>query len=183
MIKWLGFLAVIILAFAGAWVVRRNGVFWEKSLSQHVGLGPRTFVHFAVASTTAIVLFYVFMQEWFIPTFQPPALFHYAMLAGLACQLVAAWVSHAEDPRAARIHQTFAYTMAAIMPCALLLLLFSSAMPDVGKWVAGIASLVMAIEYLLYRTVQTMQKRYFLYQTIYIVLFYVAILVVTYIDA
>lgn len=179
MARWLGLVSIIMMFCAAGFVLWRYEIDKTKSISQHIALYRHIFWLFAVISTVASCLFYIFMKEWFIPHFRPHAIFEYVLLAGLGCQLVAAWVPDTEK-LSSQIHRIFAYTMAALMPILLALIFFASAISATGKFVAATAALLMILQFLIFRTIKSAHKFFLINQSLYIVIFYTSLLLITY---
>lgn len=177
--KLLGIVSVFLLFGTVLIILRQYGVQHAKTISQHVAVYRHTFLTFAIISSIATILFYVFMKEWFIPRLQPPPLFEYLLLLGLACQLIAAWVPDTEK-LSSKIHRMFAYAMAFIMPLLLVFILFSQASPF-ARVIAAFAAAMMFFHSFLFMYMKSLHERFLVHQSFYILVFYAAVLSVAYV--
>jgi hypothetical protein len=177
----LGLIATAALAGSVSLLLWHSEVDHAKSISQHAALSKSGFVLFGLISTISATLLYIFMRQWFIPYHELSPVFSYLLLTGVACQLIAAWTPDANDGRLiSRIHQFFAYTMAAIMPVLLVWLAVSPGVPFVGRVVCGLVGFMMFAYSVLAMLMPRLHQKYLIHQVIYIAVFYCSILVVTY---
>lgn len=179
----LGLVAIILMCVSAFLIVRKNGLKHELTMSQHAALNEQTFLQFAIVSTIANVLFFLFVNEWMIPYYGLPKLFFYTFILGMTCQLAAAWVPTKGDNLFSRVHDFFAYTMAYLMPILLLQLVIAPTVPLAGRTVALIGATLEILLILFFWTKrQWVGRRFFILQSTYIVLFYISMLSVAYLS-
>jgi len=179
--KIFGLLAFLLIAAAAALVLYKSEIDLTKSISKHAALGRRGFIVFAIASTVAIFLFYLFMYYYFVPTFKLPAAFEYVLVLGLGLQLAAAWIPDYNDKQlSSRVHGMAAYSMAALMPVLLVCIARSPEVSFIMQVICWIVPGIMITYSVGYVLIKNLKRHYLVHQSLYILLFYLAILLVTY---
>lgn len=177
--KHLGLISFIIVLVAGGVILYKLEITHSRSLSMHIADERWAYLFFAIASTISAIFFHIFVQTWLIPKFSLSLWFMGLIIFGSICQLLAAWVPHTTG-RQALYHSIFAYIMAVHLPILLVMLAFAPLTFAAFLVVCVAAVLMIVLLGLLIFKPST--KRHFLpYQTLYIVSFFAAILVVTYV--
>lgn len=156
----------------------------NHTFSQHIARHKLAIVYYILLFLLILPLLLTYTFKWFIPTFKPSSWFGlFIILASVShftCTLV---------PETGRtktiVHQTLAYLSANCLLPATLLIIFTPSISSIGRLVATFTSLVMAIIIVIFVRAYIKNKgqhKYLLVlQGSYFALFFMTLLVVTYI--
>ena len=149
------------------------------SLSGHAARQRYSYSLFATALTTGGGLFYVFALRWLVPTLHLSAAFSVVLALATGCELLAAFVPDSGGMRSL-IHRWGAWTMAVLMLVLVGLLFAAPRVVGGAKLAAGVLGTCMLLDFYLFLFVKRSRRYFLIFQSSYIVSFYVAILSVTY---
>lgn len=171
--------AVVLLACAGLWAVRRNGPVKRLSVSLHVAQERVTCVVFGIATLVAAVLMGLSFYGWLLPQHSADLLSYGMFGLVVICFATIALIPHIEGTWRAPIHNLAAWGVVYLVPFVILLTLFWPLAPFVF-WV-GVVTLAIVCVLLLLALFRKDLRRWFLYfQIAYLTLFFVFLLLVTY---
>jgi len=152
----------------------------SMSLSQHAALNKTTYLLFAITLTVEGFLFYLFNIKWLIPTFHFPKTFTVLLVIALISQFILAWIPDAGNLRK-WIHKISAYTESGFLQIMLFFILTSQYVSVFSREISVfILCLMLVIAYLLI-FVKKAHKNYLIYQSLYVMVFHIAILIISYI--
>jgi hypothetical protein len=175
----LGLLSLVSV-FAGlGYILKRWGKVSIMSLSSHAARQRHSYLVFASAITVSCVLFALFMFGWLIPTLGMPAWYSTLTAVALVCALIAAYVPD-NGGRNSTIHGIGAWTMAVSSLVLVAGLLFSSEVGVAAKFIASILLSYMVLDWILFLFVKWSHKFFLVFQSSYMVCFYVGMLVAAY---
>ena len=178
--KILGPLSILIIWAGLAFLVRKWPGELTMSLSRHAAQTKRASVYYALLLIPAVTMFYLFMTKWFIPTFHIPTAATYILAIGVLGQYVACLIPDTKG-LASKVHQIGGYTMSVTLSIMLFLVIFASQASTAARWIDFIIMCIMVYLYGLFLFVPKARERFLIYQSSYVVLFHVSILVATYI--
>jgi len=179
-VKILGPLSIVIIWLGLAFLVYKWPGKLDMSLSRHAAQTKRASVYYALLLMPAVTVFYIFMTKWFMPTFQLPMIAQYILATGVLGQYVACLVPDTKG-MASKIHQVGGYTMSVTLGVMLGFIIFASRVSTTARWIDIFIVAIMVYLYGLFLFVPKARQRFLIYQSLYVALFHVAILVATYI--
>jgi hypothetical protein len=145
------------------------------TLSKHIAKHKTAYLIFAISSVIGQAMFLLYMLGWFIPTYQLGGVLAMFMVLGAFCQLLAAWVPDTKG-WASKVHHLAAYTMAIIMYGFTIWIALSPTVPAIGRLfaLAGFGGITYLFWGYFFR--QQKRERMFVYQNIYLLIFYATVL-------
>ncbi len=177
-IIWLG---VAILSIGLYGVVR----FWpeggaSKTFSQHVANHKAGVLYYITLFTITLPIFAVFFFYWFIPTYQPSAIFGLFIIIGLLAQYLCTFVPEVgTKPRA--VHRALAFISALGLLLAIVTALFSVSFSFIDKVILVIGFLTMTFLLSILIATRTKHPMTLYAQTGYFIAFFASILLVVYV--
>jgi len=178
--KILGPLSVFTMWIGLAFLVYKWPGKLDMSLSRHAAQTKWASIYYAALLMPAVAAFYLFMTRWFIPTYHLPEVANYILLIGVLGQYVACLVPDTTG-NASKIHQAGGYTMSVTLGIMLGLTVFAAEISTVARWIDVTIVCLMTYLYGLFLFVPKAREHFLIYQSAYVVLFHVAILVATYV--
>jgi hypothetical protein len=178
----LGVLAIIFSWIAGFCLVRKWPSSQAKSLSLHAAAHRRAYLLFGVTLTCCGLVFYIFALDWLIPNYDLSLVFKFLITVCLACQLIIAWVPDSDLPttpqlvRYRKIHRIAAYSLAALLPFLLALILLSPHVSKTAQMIIILALTGMVTFAYMYRFLKSSLRYYLYFQSAYLACFHAAIL-------
>jgi hypothetical protein len=154
-----------------------------KSISQHSASVREAYLFFTTAQLVCGISLYLFMVYWFIPALHLSLAFTIIYTITTLLQLISALIPDKIIGRKSLIHQALAYAMADGMFIISILLSFSKTVRGFSKTFIIIVALYMAycmILFIIKKGRTDAVRNYLLLQSLYIVLFQFAILVITF---
>lgn len=181
-LKHLGAASIVVAFAALLFIVRRWSLGTHAtSISKHAGAQRTSYLLFGSVLTFVGAAFYLFLWRWFGPAIG--AAWPYYLILALAgiFQLLTAWLPDDGSGKGlAKAHRLVAFSMAAMM---MLLVGCVALAPNVGVIARTLSVLVltlMVILWYLFSFVKSTHRHFLVYQSVYIVSFYVVILLATY---
>ncbi len=152
----------------------------SMSFSRHAAANKTAFTMMAIIEPFLLGGFFLFVDKWFVPTFNLPALF--SVLVGLSALglLVAAWIPDVPGLKH-KIHEWAAYPAAATFVPLSLIMCLASGLPTLVRtmWIVAFTYDTAVVLFFL---ISKKAKEYHLYlQAPYFVLSHAAILMTVYI--
>lgn len=162
--------AVIVVLAAGPIDVR-------QSISHHVARKKTIHRSYALIASASLVCIGLFFSAWLIPTFRISGFFNLLVAAAIGLEFITTWVPMTEG-MSYTIHQICSYTVAALLPLILWIML-----PHLNReaQTAVIFAIVsMLLFTFLFIFVKKSRHYYLLFQSTYILLFYTALIFIAY---
>jgi hypothetical protein len=172
--------AIAVIGGAAAYVLAHTPIDRSLSVSLHVAQARRSIWLFAAASVVSAIALAVFMFGWFIPALEMPLLFTLLLGAALICQLLSAFIPHVTGWKG-RAHELLAYSMAYVLPVILVFLLFTPKLSATPKVMIGLLIVWMVSAVIRVQVQPASKQKFLLYQTAYLICFWMALLIATYI--
>lgn len=155
----------------------------NRTFSQHVARHKAGIIYYIVLFLVILPLLLLYIYKWFIPTFNPPALFGFfiivASISHFACTLVPETGGYKTF-----VHQMLAYLSADCLLPATFIIMLTPAVSLAGKIAAGMSSIIMLIIVAVFVKAYVKdhgQHKYLLaLQGSYFALFFITLLVATY---
>jgi protein-S-isoprenylcysteine O-methyltransferase Ste14 len=156
------------------WPQRRS-----MTISQHAAANKKVHLLYSLLQTVGFILFYLFMVKWFVPEFSFNLLFRWVITATVVLELVTVWVPDTQGTQSL-IHRACAYTAGVLLPLIVAFTLASSAVSTGARVIAGLVLAIVAIFLVMQLAIKNAQEKIVWYQAASYVLFYIAIIVATY---
>ena len=169
----------LLIIISGLSLVLREGRDHTRSLSSHAALKRPLSLLFAATLAAGALLFYLFAFEWLIPTLGLNTFFGTVMIAAAVCALVAAVVPDSGGTKSI-IHGIGAWTMAVLMLVLVIILLASPVVGVTAKFVLAVLASYMVLDWFLFVFVKRSHKLFLIFQSTYVLCFYIAMLAVAY---
>lgn len=151
----------------------------SMSFSLHAAQTKAGQLFYLILFLVSLPLFYLFIIQWFVPTFQFGWLFVTLVTIGVIGQFVAVLVP-ALPGKKELIHNAAAYTMGlTFIPLSFMIALADVSI--VARYITGAAIVYMLMAPLLYAFVRRTHAYYLYFQAAYILAFHIIVLVATYI--
>lgn len=174
-----GVISLAILLCSLGLMLKTGGIDIKYSLSMHGAAKRASYAIFAAALVMGGVLFYLFATKWLKPTFGLGLLFNVLLAVAIVCELLAAIVPDSVGVKR-RVHRISAWTMAyCMLPLTLLLLL--SPLATGAKILVGVLLAYMLFGLWLFWFVKAARRYFLIFQSTYVLSFYLATLVAAYI--
>lgn len=155
----------------------------HRTFSQHIARHRAGIIYYILLFLIILPLLLLYIFKWFIPTFQPPALFGVFIILSTVSHFACTLVPETGG-RKTTIHQMLAYLGADCLLPATFLITLTPSISFAGRIVAAISSMAMAI--IIATFVKTYAKnngehKYLLIlQATYFALFFATLLTATY---
>jgi hypothetical protein len=181
--KSFGLLSIIIITTAGSFMVWKGPRDQTKSVSFHAGTAnKKLYTSYAFAFIIATTLFYLFCMFWLIPTLVLP--FGFIFLLHLMTILLVLTALIPEKDKKIIAHAIVAYGFAFCMMLLLVFIAISSHVPFIARIFSEVVVGWMALGWFLaflspYKT--KFFSHYLIFQYSYVILFFLSILIATYI--
>lgn len=173
--RYLVFIATILAWLAIGIVLWFWPVTKSKSISTHVSASKKAWLIFAPLETVALLLLYIFMLKWFIPTLILPTVYTALVSVVVLLELLTTWIPDTTGWKHTA-HRKTAYGAAFLLPLLIMPILFSEATTAFSKMVTFISLSVMFYILYLLIAVKTARQKHLIYQSIYFACFYLPIL-------
>lgn len=175
----LGPLSLLIVLGALGLMLKAGGTDIRNSLSEHAATRRRSYVVFAAALISGGTLFYLFATKWLEPVLHLGLAFNLTLALTIICELIAAIIPDGGGTRSL-VHRIFAWSMAVGM-LVLTLILWSAHAWSVGKVLVTVFLAYMILGWYLFLFIKASRRFFLLFQSSYILSFYLAALAVAYI--
>lgn len=177
--KFLGLLAVFILAIGLAYIL----IEWPKNIhatfSQHVAVRKQSIVYYAVLFGTILSLLVLFFLRWFVPALHLSIWFSVFVITSSVAQLACTLIPEIGGRRST-YHRLLAGLSATLLIPASTLLLFSENISIVNKATATVGLGVMLLVVFIV-SLRKGEPRYFLIlQIAYFMAFFIPIMTTAY---
>jgi hypothetical protein len=176
----LGLLSLASLIVGIGYVLRRWGTQKVFSMSRHAGRQRHSALIFSTTLLLSIALTALFAFGWLVPRFLLPGVFTVMLAIGLICATVAAIVPDTGSGWQGKAHGVGAWTMAALLPFLVIVLLFAAGVGVLAKFFLAILLSYMILDWFLFIFVRWSRRYFLIFQASYVFCFYVALLVVAY---
>ncbi|HEX8763260.1 MAG TPA: hypothetical protein VF733_05925 [Candidatus Saccharimonadales bacterium] len=157
---------------------------WGKdhalSLSGHAAKQRTSYAVFLTGLTTAGVLFYLFGSQWLAPTLQLNVVFSVLLAAATFLELITALVPDAGGVRGT-IHRLAAWSMALCMGLLSILVVVAPSMHGLAQIMCAMLAVYMVFTLLLFLFVPRTRTHFLLYQSSYVLSFFVIMLIAAYV--
>jgi hypothetical protein len=150
----------------------------SKSISHHAALKTKNYIIFSVLMSVSLVLMYLFMTQWFIPTFQLPDFFKVTAVLAILLELTATFIPLTTGWKFT-VHQLTSYGTALLIPILLVSIALSSAISSEAFCVAIGSVFVAAVLIYLFFFVKKARDHYLVYQSVFVAAFHAAIVAAT----
>lgn len=155
----------------------------NRTFSQHVARHKASIIYYILLFSIILPLLLLYIFNWFIPTFNPPALFGFLLVLASISQYGCVLVPETGG-RKTFIHQMLAFLAADCLLPATILVALTPSVSSFGRVVAAISGLIMAgivaIFVKAYAKDKGEHKFLLVLQASYFALFFLALLVATY---
>lgn len=155
----------------------------NRTFSQHVARHKASIIYYILLFSIILPLLLLYIFNWFIPTFNPPALFGFLLVLASVSQYGCVLVPETGG-RKTFMHQMLAFLAADCLLPATLVVALTPAVSPIGRAVAAISSLLMATIIAIFVKAYTKNKgqhKYLLViQASYFALFFITLIVATY---
>jgi len=175
--KYIGVLASFLAWFGIAMVLYKWPTIKSNSISKHVSAYKRAWLLFAPIETISLLLFYLFMINWFIPTLNLPITFEVLVVAALLLELVTTWVTDTDGLKH-KIHQFTAYTASLLIPVITLFIAVSPLASTTARVIAYLSFGVSVGIFCLFLLKESTREKHLVYQSLYFACFHLPILAV-----
>lgn len=177
--KHLVVLSAVLFALFSAWSVKRTGKTPHRSISQHVAQTMVTQLVFGVGAGMASLLAAMAVFTWMLPHYHANIV-SYVLFGLLILGLfVAAAIPHIESTWRGTVHNIAAWGIVYVIPLAMVTALFWPL--TTPAYVLGIVLLLTNCWLLfLAKTRKELRRVFLYYQVAYIAIFYVFLVVLTY---
>ncbi len=180
--KSFALLTFLIGAVAGCYMVWSGPRDKTKSVSAHAGTAnKKLYILYALAFLISTVLFYLFCMFWFIPTLHLSFGFTLSLHVMTILLVLTAFIPQAG--KKVKLHAVVAYGFAFYMMLLLFFVALSSNISLIGRiFSSGVTLWMISMWYLFFfsRYKAKIAARYLLFQSSYIILFFLSILAATY---
>lgn len=149
------------------------------SYSAHAAANRKAIVYYFVIFSIHMFLFYLFVANWFAPTFHLPAIFTALLVVAILGQL-GALIVPTTGGRKTKIHDITAYFMHMLLMPLSLFIVFSSSFSIIARIYATMAASYMVVAWFLF-AFKKHTNHHLMLQTLYGLSFHTAILVAMYI--
>jgi hypothetical protein len=168
------FWSAIILLLRG-WKVNRG-----MSISRHVSASKLTYVLAAIVESILVPLFILFFVKWFAPTFHLPVLFSILVTFSMLGFLVAAWVPDTKGSKSF-VHGFSAYLAGILLIPATAFVCASEYISPTARAVSYTTLFYEIVSLSLFFSTRKAQSYHLYLQSIYLILFDIAILITAYV--
>ena len=175
--RYVGVLASFTAWLAIAIVLWRWPRIKSQSISKHVSAYKKAWLIFAPIESVALILFYVFMSNWFIPVLELPAIYTFLITLSLLLEFITTWVPDVKGWKQT-VHHYTAYGAVLILPFITVLVALS---PDISLFAELAAWISLAIMFTiisLYLSKKDTRKNHLIYQSVYFACFHIPVLAV-----
>ncbi len=152
----------------------------SMSYSAHAAATRQGIVYYFAIFSIHLFLFYLFMTNWFVPTFHLPKLFSALLIVAVIGQL-AALIIPTTGGRKTTIHDVTAYIMHILLMPLCLFIVFSQDFTLAIRMIALIVAAYMVLVWILFAFVKESKKHQLSLQTLYGTSFHLTIILATYI--
>lgn len=177
--KALGPISIVQLWLCLAFMVRKWPGNKSMSYSAHAAATRLGIIYYFVVFSVHLFLFYLFVVNWFVPTFHLPKLFSALLIVAMMGQL-AALIVPTTGGRKTIIHDITAYIMHMLLMPLCLFIVFSQNFSLFARAFAMLTAIYMVSVWLLLG-LKKAKSHHFWLQTAYGLSFHTAILVAVYI--
>ena len=173
-------LLALLVAVAGLGdIINRWGKRAVLSLSSHAAMQRPSYKIFAATLIASSLLCATFVYGWLVPTFQLAMGFEIIFGAALVCAFIAAIVPDGGGKQS-QIHGAGAWTMAVLMLVLVAALLFTPGIGVMAKFLLAVLASYMLLDWILFLFVKWTHRFFLVFQSTYVLCFYLALLVVGY---
>lgn len=173
-------LSLLIAAAGLSVILKKWGHHRALSLSTHAVLQRPSYWLFAASLIAGGVLFYVFTVAWLMPSYNLGAWFGVLTALAVGCELATALIPDNGGHRST-IHGIVAWTMAVLMMFIAIALIFVPGVSIVAKFFESILLSYLVLDWFLFLFIKSSRKLFLIFQSTYVLCFYLSILAVTYI--
>ena len=149
------------------------------SLSQHAVLTKTSYFFFIIIFAITIPLFYLFIIQWFVPTFNLGRQFINLISIGLLLQIFYAIIPDVKGV-SGLFHKLFAYSFAFLLIPLNIIIFTSSNFSPIGRFASFASTLFMIFGLILLLWKKGKLKYYLFFQIAYVLCFHASILFATY---
>jgi len=171
----------LLIAVAGlSYIIKKWGKHHNFSLSTHAAMQKPSYWLFASCLIASGVLFYLFTVLWLMPTYNLGLWFGVLTVITVVCELVAALIPD-NGGRRSLLHGTAAWLMAVLAMFIVVALLFVPGVSVIAKFILGVLLSYLVLDWFLFLFIKWSHKWFLVFQSSYILCFYLALLAVAYI--
>ncbi|MCA9333475.1 hypothetical protein KC963_00325 [Candidatus Saccharibacteria bacterium] len=150
----------------------------SMSYSAHAAATRKGIIYYFVIFSLHMFLFYLFVANWFAPTFNLPTIFTAILLVAILGQFTALIVPTTGGKKTT-LHDLASYLMYVMLVPLCLFITFSSNFSDFARFYATIAAIYMVISWFIF-ALNKHKDNFYLFQTLYGLSFHTSILVAMY---
>lgn len=180
MLHYLG-LMLILVSWCAAYLFFKR---WHnpelRSISKHAASARAPHIFFIAALGFLGALFYVWLITWFSPKLHLGVIFDVLTTITIACQIITAIVPDTQGILKA-VHRITAYTMAILYLPLSVIILHSHYVSNIARTIGVIIFIFMLATFTIAAVLYRSEKRYLIYQGLYVIAFQVLILTTAYI--
>lgn len=180
MVKHLLDAAILLFSVAGVWAVLYTGVTNSLSISLHVSRTKVTKRWFGGIVLVATILAAVNFFGWLLPTYRAGLVSYIFFGLLVACFAIVALIPHVMHTRRGRVHNIAAWGMVWLVPLIMSVMLFWPLSALAWWLVAGLLLLDCILLFLALRFHKRFSPWFLYFQSAYLAIFFIALLVVTY---
>ncbi len=173
-------LSLLIAAIGLSVILQKWGRHRALSLSSHAALQRPSYWTFAASLIISGVLFSLFTFQWLMPAYNLDTWFGVLAAVTVSCELLAALIPDSAGWGSV-LHGIAAWTMAVLMMFIVVALLFIPGVNVIAKFLVSLLLSYLVLDWFLFLFVKWSRRLFLVFQSTYVLCFYLAILAVAYI--
>ena len=177
--KSFGLLSIILIWAGLLYMIKKWPGNKSMSFSAHAAASRPGIVYYFTLFTTDLILFFLFVSKWLVPTLHLPYVFTTISFIAVLGQFIAICIPTTGGLKT-RIHDLSSYVMFVLLMPLSLMLFYSSHVSLVARLACLLAACYMVVAWFLFTIVKSTKNHFLIYQTTYAASFHVALLLVIY---
>lgn len=179
MLEYFGLAFVVGSWIGGFYIVKR---WYDKSLptiSKHAASNKTASYIFAAILIGFGLVFYYWLNRWFVPHLGLDAYFQAILALTIACQILVG-LAPDTDGWSRKVHRWAAYTMAVLYLPLSLMIIDSDQLTTLARILCALLALYMLLTFVLVAVARKAKSKYLFFQASYLIAFQVLILSAAY---
>jgi Na+/glutamate symporter len=176
--KFIGLLSIFLTWASIGYILFTIEKDLTKSISHHAVLKTKNYIIFSTLMSASLVLMYLFMTRWFIPTFRLPASFQITVILAIVLELITTFIPLTTGWKFT-VHQLTSYGTALLIPVLLVSIALSSVISASSFYVAIVSVIVVTVLIFLFFFVKRARDHYLVYQSIFVAAFHGTVVAAT----
>jgi len=178
--KSFGWLSIVVIWTGLLYMIKKWPGNKTMSFSAHAASTRTGIVYYWLVFTAHLVLFYLFVSKWFVPTLQLPHVFTIITLVAVLGEFIALCIPTTGGLKT-KLHDLSSYVMLILLVPLSLLIFLSPHVSLIARTAALLSVCYMVIVWYLFAVAKTAKKHFLLYQTSYAMSFQLAVLLAVYV--